>query len=102
MSYDKVSIDEYQRLQAENERLRERQGQCGHCGWSGAPYRIVCPTCFARVAALEEALRKYGDHDSGCDVTVRCLVTYDPNRPEPVCDCGFNAALAPTKEDDLD
>jgi len=38
----------------------------------------------ARVAALTAALRRYGYHDSGCDLQ------------GPMCSCGFDAAVGGT------
>lgn len=38
--------------EAEMERLQENK-TCRHCGWSGAPYHVVCPSCFT--LAIEAA-----------------------------------------------
>lgn len=41
-----------------------------------------------REAALAEALRKYGDHAVGCNLTMAW------HREKATCDCGFEAVLA--------
>ena len=47
----------------------------------------------AREAALVEALKRYGEHNDTC---TRRQIGAAP--PDPECDCGLDAALAPVKE----
>ena len=50
--YDELRI-QFQAAQEKIDQLRAKT--CGVCGWSGAPYHVVCPTCYDAIRARQRA-----------------------------------------------